>query len=310
MVEAGQAPIYGDFRDPLPALGKGIIRVTASALSHVTRSRASGTHYSSRAELPFVPGIDGTGLTTAGERVYFCFPEHPYGGMAQWCLVEDRHCIALPNDLEEKLAASIAIPGMSSWAALVERAKLRTGETVLVNGATGTSGRLAIQIAKHLGAAKVIATGRRPSEDLRALGADVLVQLVEDREALEDSFKNLFHEGIDIVLDYLWGVSAETLIIAAAKAAPEGVPIRYVEIGSTSGRDITLPSAALRSSALELMGSGIASIPLARLLEAVRGVLQAAPSAGFTAAIKPIPLAEINQVWGSVGSDVRVVLVP
>jgi NADPH:quinone reductase-like Zn-dependent oxidoreductase len=310
VVEAGKVPVYGDFRDPLPAPGKEIIRVSACALSHVTKSRASGTHYSSQGELPFIPGLDGTGVTASGERVYFCFPEHPYGGMAQQCLVNDHHRIPLPRDLDERLAAAIAIPGMSSWAALRERAQLQAGETVLVNGATGTSGRLAIQIARHLGAKKVIATGRRPADDLRALGADVAVQLVGDREVLEEAFKNVFQDGVDIVLDYLWGISAETLMIAAAKAAPEGVRIRYVEIGSISGRDITLPSAALRSSSLELMGSGIASVPFPKILEAIRGVLQVAPSAGFKTAINTVPLSEVSRAWADEDSNSRVVLLP
>jgi NADPH:quinone reductase-like Zn-dependent oxidoreductase len=310
VVEAGQAPIYRDFTDPQPAAGRSVIRVTASALSHVTRSRASGSHYSSQCELPFVPGIDGTGLTEAGQRVYFCFPEHPYGGLAQSCLVDDQHCIVLPGDLDDKLAAAIAIPGMSSWAALVERAKLCAGETVLINGATGNSGRLAVQIAKHLGAGKVIATGRRASDDLMVLGADVIIPLVENRDALEKAFESVFHNGIDVVLDYLWGTSAEALMIAAAKAAPEAVPIRYVEIGSISGAQITLPSAALRSSALELMGSGIGSIPFPRLLEAMQGVLKAAPAAGFKAAVKTEPLSEIHKVWGTLDADARTVLVP
>ena len=310
VMEAGRAPVYGDFKDPRPAAGKGIIEVTASALSHVTRSRASGTHYTSQGELPFVPGIDGTGVTETGERVYFFLPEHPYGGLAQRCLVDSHHCVSLPQGLDETLAAAIAIPGMSSWAALLERAQLRAGETVLINGATGTSGRLAIQIAKHLGAGKVIATGRRLSDDLRGLGADVIVELVEDRDALAESFEQVFKEGVDIVLDYLWGISAETLIVAAAKAAPEGVPLRYVEIGAMSGRDITLPSAALRSSGLQLMGSGIASVPLPRLLQAVKGVMQTALPAGFKAAIGPVPLADINRVWSSLETESRLVLIP
>lgn len=310
VVEAGQTPVYGDFKDPVPAPGKRIIRVAASSISHVTRSRASGTHYSSQCELPFVPGIDGTGITNAGERVYFFLPEHPYGGMAQLCLVADQHCVALPTGLDESFAAAIAIPGMSSWAALVERAKLRAGETVLINGATGTAGRLAVQIARHLGARKVIATGRRPSDDLRILGADVVVQLVEDRDVLEEAFKKVFHDGVDIVLDYLWGTSAELLMIAAAKASPEGVPIRYIEIGSISGRDITLPSAALRSSGLQLMGSGLASVPLPGLLEAVKGVLQAACTAGFKAAIRTMPLADISRAWTAADAGSRIVLVP
>ena len=152
--------------------------------------------------------------------------------MAEFCIVDDRHQFAIPDSLSEDSAAAMAIPGMSSWAALVERANLRTGETVLINGATGTSGRLAIQIAKHLGAKKVIATGRqtRLFDDLRLLGADVTVPLIQDRDALENAFKNEFQQGVDIVLDYLWGMSAETLVIAAAKAGPEGVPIRYVQI--------------------------------------------------------------------------------
>jgi NADPH:quinone reductase-like Zn-dependent oxidoreductase len=310
VVEAGQPPVYRNFEDPVAAPGKGIIRVTASALSHVTKSRASGTHYSSHGELPFVPGIDGTGITESGDRVYFVFPEHPYGGMAESCLLDDQHLVPLPGGIDEKLAAAIAIPGMSSWAALMERAHLRASETVLINGATGTSGRLAIQIAKHLGAKRVIATGRRPGDDLRALGADDTIQLVEDRDVLEEAFKKVFHDGVDIVLDYLWGMSAETLMIAAAKAGPEGVPIRYVEIGSVSGRDITLPSAALRSSSLQLMGSGIASVPFPKLLEAIRGVLQAAHSANFKTAIKPVPLSDVSRAWLAADADSRIVLFP
>ena len=167
----------------------------------------------------------------------------------------------------------MAIPGMSSWAALVERAHFVAGETVLVNGATGTSGRLAIQIAKHLGAKKVIATGRdaKAFDDLRALGADVVILLTQERDALEAAFKAAFAQRIDVVLDYLWGPSAETLIVAAAKASPDGVPVRFVQIGSISGADINVPGATLRSTALQLMGSGIGSVPYPAHAEGHRG---------------------------------------
>jgi NADPH:quinone reductase-like Zn-dependent oxidoreductase len=312
VVEAGQAPVYGDFADPVPAPGKSLIRVTAAAVSHVTRSRASGAHYSSEGALPFVPGVDGTGVGEDGKRVYFVLPERPYGAMAELCIVDERRRFTLPDSLSDESAAAMAIPGMSSWAALVERANLRAGETVLINGATGTSGRLAIQIAKHLGAGKVIATGRQTKsfDELRLLGADVTVPLLQDRDALEKAFQNEFQQGVDIVLDYLWGTSAETLLIAAAKAGPEGVPIRYVQIGSISGANINLPSAVLRSSALQLMGSGIGSIPFPRLLQALQGVLQAAPVAGFKVATQCVPLAEVTEVWSSGDTDSRIVLVP
>jgi len=312
VVETGQAPVYGDFPDPVSAPGKGLIRVTASSISHVTRSRASAAHYSSDGAPPFIPGIDGTGIGEDGQRVYFLLPEKPYGAMAELCSVDDRHRLSIPDGLSEEWAAAMAIPGMSSWAALVERASLRAGETVLINGATGASGRLAIQIAKHLGAKKVVATGRNAKSfgNLRLLGADATVALTENRDALESAFKNEFRHGIDIVLDYLWGMSAETLIVAAAKAGPDGIPIRYVQIGSISGANISLPSAALRSSALQLMGSGIGSVPFAKLLKAIQGVFAAALSAGFKIAIEPVPLADVTRAWAAGDGDSRIVLRP
>jgi NADPH:quinone reductase-like Zn-dependent oxidoreductase len=232
--------------------------------------------------------------------------------MAECCIVDDRRRFAVPDGLSDVSAAAMAIPGMSSWAALVERAHLRAGETVLVNGATGASGRLAIQIAKHLGAKKVIATGRDRTtfDDLRRLGADVTGPLMQDRDALEQELENECEQRVDIVLDYLWGISAETLIVAAAKAGPEGVPIRYVQIGSSSGTNITLPSAALRSSALELMGSGIGSIPFPSLLKAIRGVLEAAPAAGFEIKTESVPLADVSRAWDAEGTRARIVLIP
>jgi len=310
--QAGQAPVFADFTDPAPAPGLCIVRVTASAISHVTKGRASGAHYSADGGLPRVPGLDGVGVDEDGRRVYFILPEAPFGGMAERCLVDARRCIALPDGLADVDAAAMAIPGMSSWAALVERARLRAGETVLVNGATGASGRLAVQVAKHLGAKKVIATGRNAAalDELRALGADATIALTDDREALEKAFKAAFQQGVDVVLDYVWGPSAETLIVAAAKAGPEAVPIRFVQIGAIGGSDIRLPSAALRSSALQLMGSGIGSIPQPRLLAAIRGVLETAPAAGFRIATRALPLAQVAQAWDAGDARSRVVLVP
>jgi len=312
VVTAGQAPVYGDFKDPVPGAGKSLIRVSAASISHVTKSRASGAHYSSDGELPFVPGVDGVGVGEDGRRVYFVLPERPYGAMAESCIVDERRQFVIPDSLSDESAAAMAIPGMSSWAALVERASLRAGETVLINGATGASGRLAIQIAKHLGAKKVIATGRNTGsfDELRLLGADVTVPLVHDKDALAKVFEGEFQQGVDIVLDYLWGTSAEALLVAAAEAGPEGVPIRYVQIGSMSGANINLPSAVLRSSALQLMGSGIGSVPFPQLFKAIQGVLQAAPSAGFQIATRSVPLAEVTKVWSGGDSESRVVLVP
>jgi NADPH:quinone reductase-like Zn-dependent oxidoreductase len=313
VTQAGQAaPAYADFPTPSATEGQHLVRVTAASISHVTKSRASGAHYSAAGALPFVAGIDGVGMRDDGQRVYFLMPPQPYGAMAEWCVVDAAQCIAVPDGLDDGAAAAMAIPGMSSWAALVERASLRAGETVLINGATGTSGRLAVQIAKHLGAGKVIATGREAASlaALHALGADVTVSLTQEADALQAAFKHAFEQGVDVVLDYLWGESAQALIVTAARFGPGGVPIRFVQIGAASGANITLPSAALRSSALQLMGSGIGSVPMPRLFAAIAGVLAAAPAARFEIETRTMPLAQVAQAWGADDARSRVVLRP
>lgn len=296
---AGQNPVYGDFPNPVAGAGECLISVSAAAISPVVKSRATGRHYSTAGGFPFVVGIDGVGRREDGGRVYFVLPSAPYGSMAERSVVRAAQCVTLTDELDDVTAAAIANPGVSSWAALTERAKFNAGETVLINGATGTAGRLAVQIAKYFGAGKIVATGRDTAalEAVPALGADVTIPLIADADALEDSFKEQFAAGVDIVLDYLWGRSAERLLIAAAKAGKDAVPIRFVQIGAVSGSDITLPSAVLRSSAIELMGSGIGSIPPDRFIRAIGGVLQAAVPGGLQIATKVAALADVEGAW-------------
>jgi NADPH:quinone reductase-like Zn-dependent oxidoreductase len=148
-------PVHRDFDEPIAQSGQTLVTVSASALSQLTKSRASGSNYNSHGQFPAIAGINGVGRTTEGQRVYFVLPEAPFGALAEVSLVKMQYCIPLPDVLDDITAAAIANPGMSAWAAMMERAHLKTGETVLVNGAAGTAGRLAVQLAKHLGAAKV-----------------------------------------------------------------------------------------------------------------------------------------------------------
>lgn len=310
VAEAGQTPVYGDFKEPVPANGEVQVTVSAAALSNVVKSRASGKHYSSSGQFPFVVGIDGVGRLDDGRRVYFVLPEAPFGSMSEKTVVRPSQCVSLPDDLDDVTAAAIANPGMSAWAALKERARLTAGETVLVNGGTGTAGRLAVQIAKHMGARKVVATGRNAEalKELSALGADVTIPLGDGGDAFEDALKSQFGgDGIDVVLDYLWGSSAERIVLAGAKAGKDAVPIRFVHIGSVSAPNITLPSAALRSSAIVLMGSGIGSIPMDSLVKSVGELMKATVSGGFTIATKTLPLAEVEHVWDAAGGMPRIV---
>jgi NADPH:quinone reductase-like Zn-dependent oxidoreductase len=296
-----QTPVYGDFAEPEPGAGELRVAVAAAALSPLAKARASGAHYSASGRYPAVVGVDGVGRLDDGRRVYFTLPPAPWGAMAELTLAPAAHCAPVPDGLDDVTAAAIANPGMSSWAAFKERAKLEAGETVLINGATGAAGRLAVQIAKRFGARKVTATGRNPDvlRSLAALGADATIALVDDEAALEASFRGAFAAGVDVVIDYLWGKSAELLLAAAAKATPDGQRVRYVEIGSASGATIALPGAALRAKALELMGSGLGSVPVDRLVAAIGELLQAAASSPFDIAVKPVPLSQVESAWAA-----------
>jgi NADPH:quinone reductase-like Zn-dependent oxidoreductase len=310
VTEMGKTPVYGDFEEPVPADGEVQVTVSAAALSNLVKGRASGTHYSSSRQLPFVVGVDGVGRLDDGRRVYFVLPKAPFGSMSERTVVRPSQCVSLPDDLDDVTAAAIANPGMSAWAALKERAKLTAGETVLVNGATGTAGRLAIQIAKHMGARKVVATGRNAEalKELSGLGADVTIAIGDVGDLFEDALKEQFGgDGIEVVLDYLWGQSAERIIVAGAKAGKEAVPIRFVQIGSMSASDITLPSAALRSSAIVLMGSGIGSIPVDKLVKSIGELMLVTKSSGFKIAIKAFPLSEVERVWAESVATPRIV---
>jgi NADPH:quinone reductase-like Zn-dependent oxidoreductase len=215
VVEAGKTPIYGDFKDAVPEDGEVQVTVSAAALSNLTKGRASGTHYSSAGRPPFVVGVDGVGRLGDGRRVYFVLPRAPFGSMSEKTVVMPSQCVSLPDDLDDVTAAAIANPGMSAWAAFKERAKLAVGETVLVNGATGSAGRLAVQIAKFMGARRVVATGRNPEslKALSSLGADVTIPLGDAGDPFEDALKEQFSgDGIDVVVDYLWGPSAERVL--------------------------------------------------------------------------------------------------
>ena len=295
----GQGPVYGDFDDPTPLRGEVRVHVSAAAISHVTRGRASGEHYSASQDFPFIVGMDGVGRLDNGRRVYFVMPRDPLGSMAEKTVVPSRQCIALPDNLDDVTAAAIANPAMSSWAAYTERAGLKRGETVLVSGATGASGRLAVQIAKHLGARKVIVTGRNPEalSELKVLGANVVISLTQDSAALDEALQAQFAQGIDVVIDYLWGENAERLLIAAVRANRRMSPIRYVHVGSVSSPVISLPGEVLRAAPISLMGSGLGSVGPDRLIRVLRHLFKVTVKAGFRIATTPVPLSQVDTAW-------------
>ncbi|MFH2641618.1 quinone oxidoreductase family protein [Klebsiella aerogenes] len=304
--DLNDGPIWADFTEPQPAAGYTLIDVRAAAISHVVKGRASGRHYSFDGTLPFVVGIDGVGMTSDGQRVYFAFPSAPFGSMAQRAPVALQNCLPLPDALDDISAAAMANPGMSAWAALVKRAQFQAGETVLINGATGSAGQLAVQIARYLGAKKIIATGRN-AQALTALAADECINLTADKQTLNAQFAAASAGQIDVVVDYLWGRSAELLLPILAKYTPGDKPVRYVQVGSLAGADIGLNGAVLRAAPLQLMGSGIGSLTMPQLLAATGEMLQAAVPGHFTIATTPLPLRDVAAAWPRDNSQKRTV---
>jgi NADPH2:quinone reductase len=309
------SPRYTTFPDPVPAEGERPVTVTAVGLHPIVKSLAKGSHYGSTGELPFIPGVDGVGRLEDGSRVYFGISRKPYGTFAERALAANWMCIPLPDGLDDATAAGIANPAMSSWAALMGRAKFVAGESVLVLGATGVAGQLAVQIAKRLGARRVIAAGRNPDAlaRLHALGADAVISLDQPGGALLAAFRSEIDQaGVDVVLDYVWGGPAECLLEAISQkglrmSAPR---VRYVEIGASAGAAISLQAASLRSSGLEILGSGFGSASLEQLLAAVSDFFAAAAAKPFQFKKRTAPLSEIESLWDSPEPGTRIVFQP
>jgi NADPH:quinone reductase-like Zn-dependent oxidoreductase len=316
VVEAfDRPPRYTTFADPVPTDKELLISVTAAALHPIVRALAAGSHYGSTGKLHFVPGVDGVGRLPDGTRVYFGVTRPPYGTFAERAVTEPWLTLPLPDSVDDVSVAAMMNPAMSSWAALTARAKFAPGESVLILGATGIAGHLAVQIARRLGATRVIAAGRNPDAlaQAAALGADATIALKQDREALIADFRqHLSESNIDVVLDYLWGSPAESLLAAIAKKglSHESRRIRYIQIGNSAAPTISLPAATLRSSGLELLGSGFGSASLQEIMKAVGEFLAAASKSPFTIPTKTVRLLDIESAWTTPEKGARLVFKP
>lgn len=302
------APMYTDFREPEPRTGFIPMRMLAAGVHRIVRSLAAGAHYSSGNELPFIPGVDGVGVLEDGRRVYAGGTPEPFGTLAERTLIPEKFFVPVPDTLESTLAAAIVNPAMSSWLPLVGTARLRTSGTVLVLGATGVSGGLAVQVALHLGAARVIAAGRN-TQRLTEIGVDPRVETVAIDDSFIEAIRSLAADGIDVVLDYLWGPVGEATLEGLRRNGRTrvGHNTTYVQIGALAGSNLTLDAAILRSTGITLVGSGVGSIDPALLLTEIPTILECAANGGLSLDVRARPLAHVQAEWSS---EDRVVLVP
>jgi NADPH:quinone reductase-like Zn-dependent oxidoreductase len=303
-----QAPKYQDFPDPIPGPGETIAEMRAAGLHPIVKALASGQHYSSGGQLPAIPGIDGVGQLPDGSLAYCFAAQRQFGTMAERTLVIRDKCIPLPAGLDPLQAAAIANPGMSAWLSLKSRAGLAAGETVLILGATGVAGQLAVQAARYLCATKIIAAGRN-LDALQSLNIDAAISLTAPEEAISEAFASHLTDGIDVVIDFLWGRPTELYLGALAKSfQPEGSSrTRLVEVGTSAGATITLPGALLRSVDLHLSGSGFGSVPLDQIMSAIPEFFSFAAQGHFTVTVESVPLSQVETAWTAVEKGKRIV---
>ena len=300
----GEPPRFEDFPEPQPGQDEVLVRIKAASLKNIDKLMASGSHYDSHRQLPVVCGIDGVGVLDDGRRVYCGGSRPPYGMMAEQTVVSKAFCLPAPDGLDDSTAAALPNPALSSWLPLVWRARLKPGETALILGATGVSGKLAIQIAKHLGAGRVVAAGRNAQvlETLPSLGADATISLDQSEQDLTAAFvREARQTKFDIILDYLWGRPTEILLAAVTghDMMAESSGIRLIEIGEMAGPRISLSAAALRSSGMEIYGSGGGSIPHTAIFEAFPKVWALAAGGQLRIDTETVPLADVESIWQS-----------
>ncbi|MGD0893398.1 MAG: zinc-binding alcohol dehydrogenase family protein [Terracidiphilus sp.] len=304
----GEVPKYQSFADPVAQEGEVLIKVRAAGLHPIVKGRASGTHYSSDGVVPMVPGVDGVGTLEDGRRVYFGFARAPFGTMSELTVAPKKMTIPLPDGIDDVQAAAIANPGMSAWIALKERGHLAAGETVLILGATGVAGQLAIQVARYLGAKRVIGVGRNV-EALASADLDQVIALGQPEDAIRDAFAAEAAKGIDVVIDYLWGRPTELLLEALAKGfkASATPSTRLVEVGASAGATITLPAAVLRSVDLTMLGSGFGAAKLDVIFAAIPILFSLAAEGKLKIDAEAVPLAQAESAWNRVDKGKRIV---
>jgi NADPH:quinone reductase-like Zn-dependent oxidoreductase len=307
-------PRYTTFADPVAEKGEKLVSVSAAGLHPIVKALAKGAHYGSSGELPFIAGVDGVGKLEDGTRVFFGIARSPFGTFAERAVAASWMCLPLPEAVDDLTAAGIANPAMSSWAALTARAKFVAGESVLILGATGVAGQLAVQVAKRLGARRVVAAGRNPEalEKLKTLGADSVISLDKDQAPLVSAFRTEIAEGVDVVLDYLWGQPAELVLQAISQKGlrKAGARIRFIQIGESAGKIISLPAATLRSSGLELLGSGFGSASLEQIRQSLAEFFEVAAKEPFQFHTKAAPLRDVETLWNSAEEGTRLVFQP
>jgi NADPH:quinone reductase-like Zn-dependent oxidoreductase len=302
-----EAPAYGDFRDAVVSRpDQMVVDVLAAGLHPLVRGQASGPRPGRKVVLPFVPGVDGVGRGEDGVLRYFTFPDETFGTMAERTVIIPRRSIELPVGTDPVAVAAAMNPAMSSWIALRRRISFEAGQKVLVLGATGVAGRMAVQVAGLLGASQVIAAGRDRERLADVRGATETV-LLQDTDALVQVAGE-----VDVVLDYVWGpATGETMRALTMSRRTEDQPLSWVQIGTVGGPIGHIAAPPLRSIPLQIVGSGLGSVSGPAMLAELPALLTQIANGAIDVDAKAVALSEVNHVWTQPESGPqRIVFVP
>jgi NADPH2:quinone reductase len=313
----GSLPHCEDFSEPTANAGDVLIHVKAVALENFDKMAAQGVHYASKRMFPQFPAIvghSGVGTLADGTLVAFGGSRPPYGTMAEMAVVPKEYAeyvSPVPEGVDAGLAAALPASALTSYLPLKWGAKLEPGQTVLILGATGVSGKLAVRITSLLGAGKVVAAGREASilDSLPEMGADAIIDLNRPDAEVYDAFVREAGRGYDIILDFLWGHPTE-LLFKALTPSEVGLPThitRYIQIGQAAGAAITLFAEALRTSGLVLGGDIVSPAVLPKALQQVWAWIQ---EGKLTMDVEKVNLSCVTEAWLRKTPGKRIVIVP
>jgi NADPH:quinone reductase-like Zn-dependent oxidoreductase len=312
----GAPPQAGEHPEPEPTAGQAVIELLAAALNPADLAIASGRFPAGSPPLPYVPGIEGVGRVVKsarfapGTRVWASgrgLGVARDGAFAERLVAADEALVEVPEAADDVLAAALGQVGLAAWMSLSWLAPVREGEVVLVLGATGSVGSLAVQVAKLLGAGRVVAVGRDQDrlEAVAKLGADSTVALGGD------DFQTRLAAELEgapptLVLDLLWGPPLE------AATAVAGVGARLVNVGQSAAPTASLASGFVRGKQLQILGYSNFAVPLDELARGYVDVVGHAASGRLRLEAEALPLDRVAEAWErqANGHDVKLVLVP
>jgi NADPH:quinone reductase-like Zn-dependent oxidoreductase len=285
-------PRFGEFDEPVAGKGQAVVDVAAAGLNPVDVVTATGGFYEGAPELPSVPGKEGVG-SFEGRRVYFGAAVQPFGSMAEHALIDPENAFDVPDAVEDGLAVALGIAGLAGWLPLTWRAELAPGEHVLVLGASGVVGQIAVQAARLQGAGRVVAAARSEEglERARQLGADAVVSLDQDAQALADAFAEAAGGRLDVVVDPIWGEPAVAAMEAAGKWA------RVVQLGQSAGPEATLASSVIRGKSLSILGHTNFGAPREVRADAYSRMTRHAAAGELSVEVERIPLEKVEDAF-------------